>query len=146
LHGTLQVLTSVSMGCVFAIGVSWLKNVSLWLHSLSLVFLTGNALRSAAFIRFGSLFFAVPLAIFGMRHFALQVAVVTAVPSWMPGHLFWVWLVGTALIVASLSITTGKMAHLAGLLAGIMLFLFVLMNYIPNAARNPSDQFHLAFY
>jgi uncharacterized membrane protein len=147
------------MSFLFAIDVSWLKNVSLWLHSLSLVLLIaglvftllerstpleGNALRSTAFTRFGPLFFAVPLAIFGMQHFALQGVVVHAVPSWMPGHLFWVWLVGTALIAASLSIIIGRVAHLAALLVGIMLFLFVLMIYIPNAARHPTDRFAFA--
>lgn len=148
-------LASISMSDLLAIGVSWLTNVSLWLHSLSLVFLIaglvfalkrsipleGNGVRHAVFIRFGPLFFAVPLALFGMQHFALRDVVVGAVPSWMPGPMFWVWLVGAALISASLSIITGKVAHLAALLMGVMLFLFVLMIYVPNAVTNPGDRF-----
>jgi len=142
------------MSYLLANGVSWLKSVSL--HSLSLVFLVAGLvltlrkkstplgrsdLRVAAFIRFGPLFFALPLAVFGMQHFALQNVVVQAVPPWMPAHLFWVWLVGAALIAASISLITGRLAHLAALLLGIMLFLFVLMIYVPNAARHPGDRF-----
>jgi uncharacterized membrane protein YphA (DoxX/SURF4 family) len=62
----------------------------------------------------------------------------------MPAHMFWVWLVGAGLIAASLSLVTGKLARLAALLTGIMLFLFVLMIHIPNAAHNPTDRFVFA--
>ena len=128
------------MSYLFLNGVSLLENVSL--HSLSLVFLIaglvltlgkkstplgGSDFPGAAFIRFGPLFFALPLAVFGMQHFALQNVVVQAVPPWMPAHMFWVWLVGAALIAASISLITGRFAHLAALLVGIMLFLFVLI-------------------
>jgi uncharacterized membrane protein len=92
-------------------------------------------------IRFGPMFFAVPLAVFGMQHFALFDVVKFAVPAWMPAHPFWVYLVGTALIAACLSILTGIRSDLAALLIGIMLCLFVLMIYVPNLVRNPHDRF-----
>lgn len=147
------------MSVLFAVSVSWFSSVSFWLHSLTLLCLiaglaftllrrstplAGNAPRLSAFIRFGPLLFAVPLALFGMQHFALHDVVVNGVPSWMPAHMFWVWLVGAALIAASLSIMTGRVARLAALLVGIMLFLFVVMIYIPNAASNPGDRFAFA--
>jgi uncharacterized membrane protein YphA (DoxX/SURF4 family) len=70
--------------------------------------------------------------------------VVNAVPSWMPAHMFWVWLVGAGLIAAALSLITGRMSYLAALLVGIMLFLFVLMIHIPTLAQNPGNRFALA--
>jgi uncharacterized membrane protein YphA (DoxX/SURF4 family) len=79
-----------------------------------------------------------------MQHFVLQNVVVQAVPSWMPVHMFWVWLVGAGLIAASLSMITGRMERLAALLTGIMLLLFVLMIHIPNATQNPGDRFVFA--
>jgi len=36
----------------------------------------------------GSLFLAVPMAVFGMGHFVFTGSVVTMVPSWIPWHLF----------------------------------------------------------
>jgi uncharacterized membrane protein len=92
-------------------------------------------------VPFGPLFFAVPLAVFGMQHFALFDTVKFAVPEWMPERFYWAWLVGAALIAACLSILTRIKAGLAALLVGLMLFLFVLMIYVPNLVRNPHDRF-----
>jgi uncharacterized membrane protein len=64
-----------------------------------------------------------------------------AVPSYMPWHIFWALLVGAALIAASLSILAEVKAGLAGLLMGIMLFLFVLMIYMPFLVIHPHERF-----
>jgi uncharacterized membrane protein YphA (DoxX/SURF4 family) len=90
-------------------------------------------------IAFGPLFFAWPLAFFGMQHFVFLHDVVNGVPSWMPGHMFWAVFVGIALIAASLSMITGIKAELAALMMGVMLFLFVLLIYVPNLVQNPGD-------
>lgn len=91
-------------------------------------------------ISFGPMFFAVPLAVFGIQHFTATNVVVGGVPPWMPWRLFWVYFVGLALIAASLSIITRIKADLAALLVGIMLFLFVLMIYVPSAVRHPHER------
>lgn len=137
-----------SVGAV--IGVSWLMGISFWVHCAAAVlfafgvFLT---LRKGTkrtrgldrLIAFGPLFFAWPLAVFGAQHFIFLHDVVNGVPAWMPGHLFWAVLVGTALIAASLSMITGIKAELAALMMGVMLLLFVLLIYVPNLVQNPGD-------
>ena len=90
-------------------------------------------------IAFGPFFFGWPLAVFGAQHIVFLSLVVNGVPAWMPWHLFWALFVGIALIAAALSLTTGIMADQAALLAGVMLFLFVLMIYVPNLVANPGD-------
>jgi uncharacterized membrane protein len=95
-------------------------------------------------IPFGRLFFAVPMAAFGAQHFTSARFVMKMVPSWIPGHLFWTYFVGTALIAAGLSIVTGKQSRLAATLLGIMLFLFVSLMHVPTFIRNPSDRIQLA--
>jgi uncharacterized membrane protein YphA (DoxX/SURF4 family) len=90
-------------------------------------------------IAFGPLFFAWPLALFGMQHIVFLHDVMTAVPSWMPGHMFWAVFVGIALVAASLSIVTGIKTELAALMVAVMLFLFVLLIYVPNLVQNPGD-------
>jgi uncharacterized membrane protein len=130
----------------------WLFGPSLWLHFAAVVlFAFGlvvtlrretTAVRGIGnLVRFGSIFFAVPLAVFGMQHFALFDTVKFAVPAYMPARFFWAYLVGAALIAACLSILTEIHADLAALLVGIMLFLFVLMIYVPNLIKNPGDRF-----
>jgi uncharacterized membrane protein len=57
----------------------------------------------------------------------------------MPWHIFWASLVGAALIAASISILTDIATGPAALLTGSMLFLFVLMIYLPNLIKNPRD-------
>lgn len=134
---------------------SWLTGSALWLHlATAVLFALGVVLtlrRETArevgverVIPFGRTFFAVPLGLFGMQHFVFLNEVKDAVPSYMPGHIFWAVLVGAALIAASLSILTEIKDDLAALLMGIMLFLFVLMIYLPNLVMNPHDRFAIS--
>lgn len=84
---------------------------------------------------FGPLFLAVPMGVFGADHFIAPRVVAAMVPSWIPGHLFWTYLVGAALIAAAFSIVIKKHAALAATLLGFMIFSFVLLIHMPNVAR-----------
>ena len=81
---------------------------------------------------FGRLFFAMPMGVFGTEHLVDASDMAQAVPSWMPAHLFWAYLVGVALIAAALSIILNKYARLAATLLGSMLLVFVATIHIPN--------------
>ena len=80
--------------------------------------------------------FAIPLAVFGAEHFCLRSAMIGLVPLYMPGRLFWIYFVGAALIVASLSIAAKIQVRWSGLLFGIMMFLFVAMIHLPGAIKS----------
>jgi uncharacterized membrane protein len=79
--------------------------------------------------------FAIPLAVFGAEHLSLGNSMIGLVPLYMPGRLFWIYFVGVALIVASLSIATKIQVRWSGLLFGIMMFLFVAMIHLPGAIK-----------
>jgi uncharacterized membrane protein len=83
---------------------------------------------------FGRLFLAIPMGVFGVDHFIFPKVVEAIVPSWLPWHSFWAYLVGVALLAAALSITLKKYAVLAATLLGAMIFSFVLLIHIPNVA------------
>ncbi len=53
-------------------------------------------------------------------------------PSFLPGGIIWVYVVGVAFILAALSFVFNKQVKLAAWLLAIMLFIFVLMVHIPN--------------
>src|SRR5271154_3055720 len=89
----------------------------------------------------GRLCFAIPMAVFGTEHFTITTDIATMVPSWMPAHTFWVYLVGAALIAAALSITVKVQSRLSATLLGVMFCLFVVLMDIPAAVANPSDRF-----
>ena len=80
--------------------------------------------------------FAIPLAVFGAEHFCLGNSMIGLVPSYMPWRLFWIYFVGFALIIASLSIATKILVRWSGLLFGIMMFLFVAMIHFPGAIKS----------
>ncbi|RMH62758.1 MAG: DoxX family protein [Calditrichaeota bacterium] len=75
--------------------------------------------------------FALPFAIFGLFHFMNAGAMAGMVP--IPGGVFWVYLTGLALILASVSILINKQAKLATLLLGCMVLLFALLIHLPGA-------------
>ena len=95
-------------------------------------------------MRFGRLFFAIPLAVFGSEHFTFTANVAALVPSWIPAHTFWVYLVGLAFLGAALSIAVLVQARLAAALVGMTLLIFVLVMDLPAVVANPGNRFFWA--
>jgi uncharacterized membrane protein YphA (DoxX/SURF4 family) len=93
-------------------------------------------------VALGNLFFALPLAVFAAEHFSAAQGISQMVPKFMPWHLFWTYLVGCALLAASLSIATNIQVRWSGLLWGIMMFLFVAMMDLPGSLAEPHNRFN----
>ena len=91
-------------------------------------------------VALANLCFAMPLAVFGAEHFSAAAGISQIVPKFMPWHLFWTYLVGAALIAASLSIATKIEVRWSGLLLGIMFFLFVAMMDLPGTIAQPHSR------
>jgi uncharacterized membrane protein len=91
-------------------------------------------------LAFGSLFLAMPMAVFGTEHLTDAEDIANAVPRWMPAHTFWVYLVGIALIAAALSITLQIQSRLAATLLGAMLCCFVLLIHVPNIVADAGNR------
>jgi uncharacterized membrane protein len=83
-------------------------------------------------ITLAGVFIAVSLAAFAPEHFHGPMFVQNMVPSWMPGHLFWAYFVGGALLAAATSLTLRRLVRLSSTLLGLMFFLFVCMIYLPS--------------
>jgi uncharacterized membrane protein len=89
----------------------------------------------------GRVSLAVPLAVFGAEHLTSPQAIMKLVPAWMPGKLFWTYLVGIALIAAALSFIFRIAIRLSATLLGIMFFCFVAMMDLPGAIAAPQSRF-----
>ena len=112
------------------------------LIGLITIFRSGFRARGLeAIVEFGSLLFVIPMAVFGTFHFLFPALVAPLVPNWIPGHLFWVYFCGTALIAAALAIAANRLATLAAALLGLMLLLFVLLMSVPGVAAHPGSRF-----
>ena len=93
---------------------------------------------------FGRLFFAIPLAVFASEHFTITADIAALVPSWIPAHTFWVYLVGLGFFCAALSMVVLVQARLAAALVGMTFLIFVLVMDVPAAVASPGDRFSWA--
>src|SRR4030095_11279370 len=55
-------------------------------------------------IPLGPVLFAIPIISFGILHFLYAKDVADYIPSWIPNHMFWTYLAGTALIGSGLAL------------------------------------------
>ena len=88
--------------------------------------------------RISSIGYAIIMAIFGINHFRMGEAMKGYIPVYFPAPVFWVYLVGAALILAAIAIIINKKTRLACYLLGLMLLLFVLLLHLP-AMLHPTN-------
>ena len=69
----------------------------------------------------------------GTQHFQYTDIVVTLIPGWIPGHYFWAYFAGSALIAGGAGLLLPQTARLAGALSGLMLSLWVIILHLPRA-------------
>ena len=95
----------------------------------------------------GRFLFAISMIVFGVQHFMYAGFIATLIPAWIPLHLFWVYLTGTGMIVAGLSVATGIIAPLASMGLGLMFLLWFLLLHAPRVAASPrnGDEWTSAF-
>jgi uncharacterized membrane protein YphA (DoxX/SURF4 family) len=98
-------------------------------------------------VTFGRMLFAISMIVFGVQHFMYAGFIAFLIPSWIPGHLFWAYFTGAALIAAGLSIATRMVAPVAATLLGVMFLLWVLMLHAPRVVAQPrnGDEWTSAF-
>jgi uncharacterized membrane protein len=97
-------------------------------------------------VALGPIFLAAPMGVFGTEHFVFTDAMAALVPRWLPAHVFWTYLTGTALIAGALSIAVRRVSGLAAALLGLMMGSFVLLIHLPNFARFPGNRFAMAVF
>lgn len=88
----------------------------------------------------GRIFFMVPFLMIGMHHFMFADTMAHMLPSWLPGGTFWIYLTGVCDIAAAVAIITGIQARLAGILASVLLLLYVVLLHAPAMMSTDSTQ------
>jgi putative oxidoreductase len=81
--------------------------------------------------------FAIPFAFFGVNHFIVGANMSGAVPSFIPGGVFWIYFTGLSLIAAAVSLLINVKTQLAMRLLALMMLIFVLTIHLPGIF-NPS--------
>jgi len=72
------------------------------------------------------------LILAGIQHFLFTAFVVTLVPTWIPGPLFWTYFAAVALIAGGVGLILPVTSRLAAALVGAMIFIWVLVLHIPR--------------
>jgi uncharacterized membrane protein len=88
----------------------------------------------------GPVFIAMPMVVFGMDHYLFPAGIGRIIPAWIPAHTFWVYFVGTCLILGGLSIVFQKYAGLSAGLFGVMLLCFEALMNIPAVVAVPHNR------
>lgn len=69
---------------------------------------------------------------FGVQHFLHPDNLITKVPPYLPGGKVWVYVVGTAFILAAVSFMLNIWVRTAAYLLALMLLIFVFTIHLPN--------------
>jgi uncharacterized membrane protein len=88
-------------------------------------------------IPLGRIFFSIMLITFGIDHFLYVESVATLVPAWIPGHHFWAYFAGVALIGSGTAIILKFKLKGTAILLGTMIFLWFVLLHIPRAIADP---------
>jgi uncharacterized membrane protein len=86
---------------------------------------------------YGRVFFSIMLIGYGADHFVYTKFVSEMVPSFIPGHYFWTYFTGTALIGAGVAIILKIKLRLVASLLGVMFFLWLVLLHIHRAMIDP---------
>jgi uncharacterized membrane protein len=127
-----------------------LTPVAAWNNCFKALTLAGGAFVVAAsvpapasqrwdrmFVSFGCAALAVTVAVFGAEHFQYVQFVADLIPRRIPGHVFWTYFCGAALIAAGAGMILRVRARLAAGLLGVMILAWVPLLHIPRALADP---------
>ena len=89
---------------------------------------------------------AVVLIVFGIEHFVHPRNMLIYVPSWIPGGITWVYIVGAACILVAVSFIINRMVKVTAYLLALLLFSFVFGVHLPNYLNTADIEYRqLAF-
>lgn len=81
--------------------------------------------------------FAVPFLGLGLMHFAFANAMAGAIPSFLPGGVLWVYLTGTGIIAAAISLISQKFTKEA--MIGLSIFLVATISMVQFPGMSNAD-------
>jgi len=86
------------------------------------------------------------LIIFGIEHFVHPRNMLIYVPTWVPGGITWVYLVGAACILVAVSFLLNRFVKVTAYLLALLLFCFVFCVHLPNYLNTADVEYRqLAF-
>ena len=88
-------------------------------------------------IPLGAIVFSITIISFGINHFLYAKDAAAYMPSWIPSHMFWIYLAGVALIGAGIAIIFKIKTGLIAILLGTMIFTWFIILHVPKVIAAP---------
>jgi uncharacterized membrane protein len=89
-------------------------------------------------IPIGVIFFSITIISFGVNHFLYAKEAADYVPSWVPAHLFWIYVGGVGLLGSGIAIILKIKRALAATLLGAMILTWFVILHIPRVVVSPA--------
>ena len=87
----------------------------------------------------GAIVFAATIISFGIDHFLYAKGAAEYIPSWIPNHIFWIYVGGVALLGSGIAIILKIKLQLVAALLGTMIFTWFIILHIPKAIAAPVE-------
>ncbi|MGA7155706.1 MAG: hypothetical protein WBY53_02600 [Acidobacteriaceae bacterium] len=98
------------------------------------------AAGSGKLVVLGPVLDAMALAMFAAEHFLDARDLMAIVPKWLPGHLFWTYFVGVALLAAAVSFLAWRYVRWSGSLLALLFLIIVVTLDLPGVPKNYHDR------
>jgi uncharacterized membrane protein len=87
----------------------------------------------------GPVFAAVALAVFAAEHFLAAQDLMSIVPRWLPGPLFWTYFVGAAWLAAAISFITCLLVRWSAPLVAVLFLIIAATIDLPNLSMHANE-------
>jgi len=88
----------------------------------------------------GEYAFGLALFVFGILHYVSMAFVISVIPAWIPGKVFWAWFVMAGFLAAGISILIQRLVRLSSLLVSLMFLCFICLMHIPLVIQFPGQE------
>jgi uncharacterized membrane protein len=105
------------------------------------VIVAGALVLTRQGVRFARLLYGIAMIPFGLAHFLFVKETAALVPNYLPAHVVWVYVTGSAFLAAGVAVLTNIAAPLAATLSALQIGLFTLLVWVPVVAAGSKTPF-----
>jgi uncharacterized membrane protein len=107
----------------------------------TIVIVAGAWVLTGTSVRIARVLYGIAMIPFGLAHFLFVKETAALVPNYLPAHVVWVYVTGSAFLAAGAAVLTNIAAPLAAALSALQIGLFTLLVWVPVVAAGSKTPF-----